>query len=468
MVKNDIIRLKITDISAEGSGIGRYENMAVFVKNTAIGDEIDAKVLKVMKNCAFAKAENFITLSKDRVEIDCPVFLLCGGCTLRHISYKSEADFKYNRVYETMKRIGAQTLAPNEIISAENVNRYRNKAQYPVSKEGKVGFFAAHSHRIITNDDCLLQSENFAAISKAFCEWIKEQNVTVYDEATEKGVIRHLYLRKAESTNQIMAVAVINADSLSKKLSESLVDALISADTNIKSIELNVNKKPTNVVLGEKYITLLGNGYIEDEICNVKVKLSAASFYQVNRKMAQKLYNKAKEYANPKGKTVLDLYCGTGTIGLSMAGKAKKVIGVEIVPQAIENAKENAKLNGLENTEFICADATIAAKRLREQNLKADVVILDPPRKGCDQGLLSIVANNFSPEKIVYVSCDVATLARDVKILNELGYELKEYTPVDLFPRTAHVETVVLLSREKADDYVRISVHTKDLKTRMN
>ncbi len=443
MNKNDLIPLDITDISADGSGIGKYNGMAVFVPLTAVGDSIVARILKVKKNYSFAKAEEILSKSDNRIEIDCPVFSKCGGCAFRHINYQSECELKQNRVYETMKRIGGVDLKPMPIVCGHSL-RYRNKAQYPLSLGGKVGFYSTHSHRVAECDDCLLQPKEFSYITKIFEEFIKEYGISVYDENTKRGLVRHLYLRKAENTGEIMAVVVINgeqlpySDKLTNRLSEVLGDRL-------KSVQLNINKENTNVILGDRNVLIYGKEYITDVLCGVKIRLSPFSFYQVNHNMAENLYKKAQEYAKPDNKNILDLYCGTGTIGLSMAKRANKIIGVEIIPQAVEDAKINALKNGINNAQFICFDASSAVSKLNGQGFKPDTVILDPPRKGCTEQLLSTVAHGFNPERIVYISCDVATLARDVAILSNSGYQLIEYTPFDLFPRTAHVETVALL-----------------------
>lgn len=442
MNKNDIIDLEITAVSSEGAGIGRYDGKAVFVPFTAIGDKISARILKDKKNLAFGKVERLLTPSEDRIAPDCPSFSKCGGCVWRHISYEAECRIKENKVYEAMKRVGGIDLAPNPIISAQNTERYRNKAQYPLSEDGSVGFYANHSHRVIPSDDCLLEPEEFSSLALALKEWIKETGVNIYNEENKKGLIRHFYLRKAFATEEIMAVLVINGDDIPK--SDRLTELLKSKSDNLKSVMLNINKKDTNVILGEKNILLYGKEYIEDILCGVKFRISPLSFYQVNRAMAEKLYEKAAEYVAPENKYILDLYCGAGTIGLSMAKRAKHIIGVEIIPDAIRDAKVNARENGIENAEFICGDAAKAAIDLKKRNIKPDVVLVDPPRKGCEEALLQTVAKDFSPERIVYVSCDPATLARDAKILEDLGYKLIEYTPVDLFPRTSHVETVAL------------------------
>lgn len=442
MNKNDIIKLNITAVSSEGAGIGRYENKAVFVPLTAIGDEINARILKDKKNLAFGKMEKLLTPSEDRITPDCPSFSKCGGCVWRHISYEAECRIKENKVYEAMKRIGGIDLAPQPIISAKNTTRYRNKAQYPLTEDGSVGFYANHSHRVIPTPNCLLEPEEFSSLALALKEWIKETGVIVYSDENKSGLIRHFYLRKAFATGEIMAVLVINGDTIPK--SERLLELLKGTSSNLKSVLLNINKKDTNVILGEKNILLYGKEYIEDILCDVKVRISPLSFYQVNRDMAEVLYNKAAEYAEPENKNILDLYCGAGTIGLSMAKRAKHIIGVEIIPDAIRDAKINAKENNIDNAEFICSDAAKAAIDLKKRNIKPDVVLVDPPRKGCEEALLNTVAKDFSPERIVYVSCDPATLSRDAKILETLGYSLQEYTPVDLFPRTSHVETTAL------------------------
>jgi len=320
------------------------------------------------------------------------------------------------------------------------------KAQYPVTEDGKAGFFATHSHRIIPCDDCKLQPEEFTITAEIVEKWIKENNVSVYNETQNLGLIRHIYVRKAFALDELMVCLVVNGKSIPAH--NLLIDMLkVAFGEKLKSVQLNINTEKTNVILGKECKVLYGSEYITDILCGVKVRISPLSFYQVNRDMAEKLYYKAAEYAEPSGKNIIDLYCGAGTIGLSMAKEAETVIGVEIIPEAIEDAKFNAENNGIKNARFICGDAKYAAEQLAAEGVKPDVVIVDPPRKGCDIKVLQIIAEDFNPERLVYVSCDPATLARDIKILNELGYCLKEYTPVDLFPRTAHVETVALLVR---------------------
>ena len=448
LVKNQIIDIKIIDVSTDGNGIGKYENIAIFTPQTAVGDFVRVKILKVKKTYAYAKVEEILEPSKCRITPDCSVFSKCGGCVFRHISYEAECGIKADRVKQVLTRIGKQE-APNvkPIISATDTLHYRNKAQLPIAQSGEAGFFAVHSHRVIPIFDCKIQPEIFNKISSVFSDWIINNQISIYDETLHKGLIRHLYLRIAHKTNQLMVVVVTNGyklehtDSLIKILEQIL-------DGYTFTLIQNINTADTNVILSDKCKTIYGDGSITDILCDVKVRISPLSFYQVNRNMAEILYKKAAEYAKPDNCTVLDLYCGAGTIGLSMASKAKKIIGVEIVPDAVSDAKHNAKINNITNAEFICADAARAAAQLNEQKIKPDVVIIDPPRKGCSEELLNTIANDFDPKRLVYVSCDPATLARDVKILNDLGFKLIEATPVDLFPRTAHVETVALLSRQ--------------------
>lgn len=443
MKKNDIIELEITDISSEGSGIGKHGGQAVFAPLTAVGDKIRAHILKVKKNYAFAKVEEIIIPSKHRINVDCGAFSRCGGCVFRHINYQSEYELKQNRVMQTMKRIGKVDSEPQPIIYAQQPDRYRNKALYPIAEGGELGFYSHHSHRVIPCGDCLLHPDVFYKAGSIFTNFVKKYNVSVYCEEHNSGLLRHFYMRYGKQTGEIMVGIVINGNDLPHKieLAENLKSAL---GENLKSVILNINTKKTNVVLGDKNICVYGREYIYDVLCGVKVRISPHSFYQVNHDMAEKLYQKVAEYAEPQDKNILDLYCGAGTIGLSMAQEAKSIIGVEIVEAAVKDAETNARENGVENARFICGDAARAAEQLKQENISADVVILDPPRKGCEEALLHTVTKDFAPERIVYVSCDVATLARDTAILENMGYKLQEYTPVDLFPRTAHCECASL------------------------
>lgn len=448
MKKNDIIELNITDVTLQGSGVGHIDGLAVFVPETVTGDKIEAHVLKVKSNCAYAKVHRIIEPSENRIPVDCESFKKCGGCAFRHIDYKYESELKANAVKNNLNRIGGVEPLMEEIVTL-SPDGYRNKCQYPVSKSGdsiSIGFFSSHSHRVVDCPACALQPLEFSKAQKAFKEFLLKYNVSVYDETTRKGLVRHFYLRRANVTKEVMACVVVNGDKMPYE--DKLIECLKSVfGDDLKSVVININKNKTNVILGEKCVTVYGDDYITDVLCGVKIRISPLSFYQVNHDVAELLYKKAKEYAEPNGKTVLDLYCGAGTIGLSMAEEAKRIIGVEIIHEAVLDARFNALENGFLNAEFICDDAAGAAKVLSEKGIRPDVVILDPPRKGCDDELIKTVANDFAPERVVYVSCDSATLARDCKIFKALGYETINATPVDMFPRTGHVETVVLLSR---------------------
>lgn len=452
MKKNDIVTLKITSVTADGKGVGKTDDgMVVFVPLTAVGDVAEVRILKVLKNSSFGKIENLITESQSRITPDCNCFSKCGGCVFRHISYCEELKIKEQRVADAITRVGGlNDVEIKSIIGSSKTDGYRNKAQLPIGKNnyGEIitGFFANHSHRIIECDSCLLQPDIFNKITDTVKEFIKATNTSVYNEQTHTGVLRHIYIRYGEKTGEIMVCIVINAKRLEK--SELLVEMLKKCSDNIKTVILNINREKTNVVLGKENKILFGDGYINDILCNLKIRINPLSFYQVNRQQAEVLYNKAFEYADLSGnETVVDLYCGTGTIGLSVSHKAKKLIGVEIVKQAVEDAKINAKINGIENAEFICGDASKAVEILKERNIKPDVIIIDPPRKGSTPQVINYIAQ-VQPKKVVYVSCDPATLARDLKLFDELGYKTLEVTPVDMFPRTSHVETVALLSRK--------------------
>lgn len=447
--KNDDIKLNIDSLTSEGSGIGRYDGFAVFVRGSVPGDEIIAHIIKCSKNYAIGIVKEIVKPSPFRIDSDCPVSDKCGGCSFRNVAYDEELRYKKGRVQDALERIGKLDIKVEEIIKADETLCYRNKAQYPVSIcDGELfaGFYAYKSHRIICNDDCLLQPKEFKDGLEAFKIWIEKANVTSYDEVTGRGLLRHIYFRKGFATGDIMACAVINGSSV--PMPQLLVSLLREKLCGLKSVVLNINREKSNVILGKTCKTLWGDDYIKDELLGKTFVISPNSFYQVNHTQCEKLYLKAREYANLNGnETLLDLYCGVGTIGLTMADDAKRLVGVEIIPQAIENAKINAKLNDINNAEFICADAPTAAKQLEKQGIKPDVVILDPPRKGCDASLFDTVSQ-MNPNRIVYVSCDSSTLARDLKILDEKGYKAQKVTAVDMFPRTPHVETVCLLSKK--------------------
>lgn len=448
--KNDEIRLKITTLTSQGSGLGRYNDMAVFVEGSAVGDDLLVHIIKVKKNYAVGIIKKIYKSSPDRIEADCAAFGKCGGCSYRHISYEAEKREKKQSVTDAMQRIGCIEIEAENIYTIENPCRYRNKAQIPVGtdKDGNLitGFYSRRSHRIIPCEDCLLQMPDFKGIISAVRKYILENPVSVYNEETGQGLIRHIYLRQGRKTGQIMVCLVINGDTLPKK--EKFIETVLSANENIKSIILNINKADTNVVLDERCITLWGEDFIEDELCGLSFRISPLSFYQVNPEGTEILYGKAKEYASLKGsETLLDLYCGAGTIGLTMAKDCKELIGVEIIPQAIENARKNASLNGIENARFICDDASGAAKTLFNEGIRPDVIILDPPRKGCSPDVIDTVID-MAPERVVYVSCDPATLARDCRVFEDNGYKVTELCAVDMFPRTVHTESVALLKRK--------------------
>ncbi len=445
--KNDEFKLNITGYTSEGGGVGKYEGQAIFVENVAVGDEILCHIIKAKKSYAIGKALKILKPSTYRIDPECEAFRMCGGCSYAHITYDEELKLKAQKVRDAFERIGSISPVFKDIIPSPATTRYRNKAQYPVKRENgilNIGFYAKKSHRVIDGGDCLLQPQEFTTITEIFRKWINENSITVYNEEIGKGLVRHIYLRKAFATGEIMVCVVINGSTLPHQ--HMLIEAL-QAVNGFKTLVININRDNTNVVLGSQCNAVFGDGYITDILCGVKIKLSPLSFYQVNHDGAQHLYEKAAQYASLTGEEdILDLYCGTGTIGLSMANKVKSLIGVEIIPEAIEDANVNAQLNNITNARFICSDASLAAEKLQEEGIKPQVIILDPPRKGCAEELLKTVSE-ISPERIVYVSCDPATLARDAQRLQNLGYKAIEVTPVDMFPRTAHVESVCLFKQ---------------------
>ncbi len=458
--KNDEIMLDITALTSQGSGVGHFDGFAVFVEGAAVGDRLLAHIIKVKSTYAVGVIRQLLRPSRDRVTPACPVAERCGGCSFQHISYAAECEHKRLRVQDALQRIGSFDLTVDEFLTTPHTEHYRNKAQYPIAlgADGRtcVGFYAKRSHRIVDCRVCALQPPEFSALLDIIVRWAAEYGVSIYDEERGKGLLRHIYLRKGFATGDVMVCLVVTDRNVPH--TDALTEALLAQNEHIKSVVLNVNAARTNVVLGSKCHTVFGSDYITDTLCGLTFQLSPLSFYQVNPAGAEILYRKAADLAALTGEeTVLDLYCGTGTIGLSMAHKAKHVIGVEIIPQAIENAKENAKRGGIENAEFFCADAAQAAAKLLENGTAPDVVILDPPRKGCSTDTLQAVAA-MGPDRIVYVSCDPATLARDCKTLQALGYTLKTAVGVDMFPRTVHVETVVLLCRKHIDAEKQISV----------
>ncbi|MDQ5984136.1 MAG: 23S rRNA (uracil-C(5))-methyltransferase RlmCD [Eubacteriales bacterium SKADARSKE-1] len=450
--KNDILKLEIVDLTSDGNGVGKLNGIPIFVPNIAVGDKLLARILKVKSNHAYGKIEELLSSSPHRIEVDCKNYLQCGGCAFRHITYQAELSAKEQRVKDAIRRIGGfSDLKISPILGAKDADKYRNKAQIPIGKNEReeyiLGFYAKHSHRIIDSARCNLHPDIFATIINIFKKWASISKPSVYNEKTHTGLLRHLYLRIAKGTGEIMVCIVVNGENIPQ--GSLLVDMLKSSVSDIKSIVVNTNTDKTNVIMGKKSTILYGQDYITDILCNLKFNISPNSFYQVNHDQAEVLYNLVKQYANLKGnETLLDLYCGTGTIGLTMANDCKKVIGVEIIEDAIKDAKNNAELNKISNTEFICADAKEAVLKFSSKNEFPDVVILDPPRKGCDLDTINSVVD-MGPKRIVYVSCDPATLARDLKIFSQKGYFPKELTPVDMFPRTTHVECVALMSQVK-------------------
>lgn len=459
--KNDLVTLEIEDCGIDGEGIGKADGFTVFVKDAVIGDTVTAKIIKAKKNYGYGRLMEVLKPSPYRVEPKCEFARQCGGCQLQALSYDQQLIFKTNKVKGHLERIGGFTDIPMEpIIGMDELFHYRNKAQFPVgrNKEGKIvtGFYAGRTHNIIENRDCALGvAENKEVLDRVIAH-MEKYGIEPYNEATGKGLVRHVLIRYGYFTKEVMVCLILNGNKIPKE--ELLVKSLCEIP-GMTSITINVNKKRSNVILGEEICLLWGQEYITDRIGDISYQISPLSFYQVNPMQTQKLYAKALEYADLHGQeTVWDLYCGIGTISLFLAQKAKFVRGVEIVPAAIENAKENAKLNGLENTEFFVGKAEeVLPREYKKNGVYADVIVVDPPRKGCDETLLETMVE-MNPERIVYVSCDSATLARDLKYLCERGYELRKVCPVDQFGMTVHVETVVLLSHKKADSYIHIDV----------
>lgn len=446
--KNQRYTSEVKDITSEGNGVCKIDNAAVFVPGTAVGDIIELKIVKVLKNYAYGILEKIITPSPERISPDCGVYSKCGGCVFRHISYEAECKVKDNIVRNAFKRIGGLSPEFEPFMGCNRVSRYRNKAQYPLAKqEGRAvcGFYATHSHRLIPVSDCILQPKIFSKIVNEILEYINVKKISIYSEENHTGFLRHIYLRKGEYTNEIMVCFVVRKD-ISRQLMQ-LCKILSEKFTDIKSIVMNINPDKTNIILGKKCITLSGKDTITDLMCGNLIEISPLSFYQVNTLQAERLYAKAREYASPTPSSVIaDLYCGAGTIGLSMADSAGKIIGIEIIPSAVDNAKKNAYKNDIHNTEFYCGDAGEIFSEIQNKGCSPNIIIIDPPRKGCSEDtLLNII--KADPIKIIMISCNPATAARDAKWLSKHGYNVLKVSGVDLFPRTGHVETVVLMSR---------------------
>ena len=471
--KNDCVELTIEDIGVSGEGIGKVDGYTLFVKDTVIGDVVRVKIMKAKKNYGYARLMDIIKPSEDRVEPACPIARQCGGCQIQAMNYNAQLKYKQKLVKDNLLRISGLTEGADyemcEILGMDTPFRYRNKAQYPVGedKDGNIvmGFYAGHTHSIIAcpDDDCMLGHRDNAFILNAVKEWMKEYRVRAYNENIHKGTVRHVLIRTGYHTDEVM-VCLVTKKMLRKEAADGLVKAIQKLKINVASLVVNINKEDTNVILGKECITLYGRPYIEDYIGDIKFQISPLSFYQVNPKQTEVLYNKALEFAGLKGnESVWDMYCGIGTISLFLAKKAGKVYGVEIVPQAIEDAKNNAKINNIDNAEFFVgkAEEVVPAFYKKQTGVQSDndstdskeydmtrpdVVVVDPPRKGCDKKLLDTIVS-MSPDRIVYVSCDSATLARDLKLLVEYGYKVEKVQPVDQFGNTVHVETVVLLSK---------------------
>ena len=462
--KNQIEEAVITAMSSDGNGIAKVDGMVVFVPYTAVGDRLKIKIVKVQKNYAFGIVQEILIPSKDRVEDSCSIYQRCGGCAFRHISYQAELRHKAEFVESNLKRLGGVTPQMLPITPSPLQKEYRNKAQYPVREiDGAVqaGFFAKRSHRVISCAGCDLQPAFFQDILEYTKQFLQDKKISAYEEQSGRGTVRHLYLRWGEVSGEVMVCLVVNGDKL--PFAKEYVDGLLKVCPKVASVVLNINKEKDNVILGQKCVTLYGKDTIEDTLCGVTFELSPQSFYQVNRQAAQKLYRLAAELAGFHGDELLvDLYCGAGTIGLSMASQVRELIGVEIVPEAVENAKANAARCGVKNATFLCADAKQAAAELASQNLRPDVIVVDPPRKGCDVEVLQAIAQ-MSPQKLIYISCNSASLARDCKELEQLGYRTLKAAPVDLFPRTTHVETVVLLSKLNTKQHIEVELNLDEL-----
>ena len=451
--KNQILTLRIERLSSDGSGVAHSaDGEAVFVPGTAPGDEARVRIVKDCGRYAFGILDELLTPSPDRIPVDCPVAGPCGGCSLRHLDYAAELRAKQESVLDAFRRIGGLEVPVLDILPSPDVDRYRNKVQFPVGidKNGVpcIGFYAGRTHRIVPCPDCKLQPSVLNEIGNALCAFFAQQGIRPYDEQSGKGLVRHIFLRRGAHSGQIMVCLVCTRAKLPH--AEQLCTALRGQFPAISTILLNVNAKNTNVILGSENHILYGPGYIEDTLCGVPVRLGPLSFYQVNTLAAERLYGVAAQYAQlTPDDTLLDLYCGMGTIGLSMAEQCRELIGVEIVPEAIESAKANAARMGeavAAKSRFFCADAGQAATQLAAEGLHPDIVMLDPPRKGCDEATLSAVVR-MAPHRVVYVSCNPATAARDAAWLEKNGYHTEKVQPVDLFPRTKHCECVLLMSK---------------------
>lgn len=464
LLKNEIYEAEIVGYSSDGSGVARIEGRAVFVPRTIVGEIWRIVIVKVSASAVYGRALEAIKVSPERRAPACEKSIRCGGCSLWHMSYEEEKRFKLCKLNDALRHIGRQTVQAGEILGSYRVERYRNKGIYAVRSVGgeiKSGFFAQRSHELVPIDRCLIQSELADRAAAAVVEFMTKNGVTAYDEKTERGLVRHVYVRTAETTSDAVAVIVVSGGLGAK--TDKLVSSLRDACPELTGIVLNVNKSSGNTVLSGAFHTLWGRECITDRLGGFEFEIAPQAFYQINPPQAERLYAKAVEYAVPDGcGTVLELYCGAGTISLFLSKFAERVIGAEIIPEAVQNARENAERNGVENAEFFCADASEAAERFLREGARPDTVVVDPPRKGMDKAAIRAVCG-MEPERVVYVSCNPSTLARDILVFNEHGYELKKATAVDMFPRTTHVETVVQLVRKNPDTYIDITVDMDEL-----
>ncbi len=463
LTKNQIYETVITDYTTEGQGVAHIEGCAVFVPNAVAGERVKVRVTLVRKTWAAGKITEILEKSPHRVNRACPVAKLCGGCTFWHMDYEEECRLKAERVKNCLNRIGGENLEEVPILAAPTCEGYRNKAQYPVAWEkgrAYAGFFKEGTHEVVQMDRCRILPQETDWVKAIVMDYVNKNKVSVYDEATHRGLLRHIYVRRGAVSGQILACLVVNGDGLPKL--PALIEAL-KAVPGFTTLVLSVNTRKGNAVLGDKFVTLYGPGYIEDTLCGLNFRLSARSFYQVNHAQAQRLYETAIAMAGiTKNDLVLDLYCGVGTITLAMASAAGKVMGVEVVPQAIEDARDNARRNGIVNAEFFCADAGAAALELEQKGIRPDIITVDPPRKGLNSDAIEAV-DRMNPKRLVYISCDPATLARDTALLKERGFRLEKTIAADLFPRCSHVETVVTLSRKRPDDVIEIDFELDEL-----
>lgn len=459
--EGQLCRLVINGYASDGAGVARLDGMVVFVQGGIRGEACDVRLTHVGRSALWGRVEEVVNPSPARIFPRCLHYTKCGGCQFRHMNYAEELEAKRIRVEDALRRLGGAEIHVSAILGAEQVDRYRNKAQFPVAKGPRIGFYRPRSHDVIDVDDCLLQGEAAARLRGAVKEWMAEYSIPAYNERTFTGLVRHVYVRTNRAGRSLCCL-LVNGRGVPREA--ELVRALRRAEPNLAGIVLGVNEKHNNVILGDSYRTLWGEDFLSDTLCGLTFRLSVPSFYQVNPAQTEVLYGKALEFAGLTGaETVLDLYCGIGTISLVMARKAGMVWGAEVVPQAVDDAIANARRNHIENARFLCADAGEAARYLEGEGVRPDVVCVDPPRKGLAEDVVDTIAD-MGPERVVYVSCDPGTLGRDVKRFAGRGYTLKKAVAVDMFPRTAHVETVVLLSKGEVDSKkIRVEFSLEDM-----